>query len=200
MLIYISSGNGVAEVCRAVWNFKKWLEKNYEFEVIEEQMGSHKHTLKSMLIESNDKVFLELQGTNLWKSKSPFRPKHKRKNWYFSLRCYGGNNIHKIDQKQVEYQTMKSPKKGGQHVNTTCSGVRAVYKPLGVEAVSFDNRSQHRNKQIALFRLMQKLEKLAQEEASDKVQNRWKESKDIQRGGAVLVFEGERFIHNKKVL
>jgi len=39
MLVHISSGNGVDEVCRAVWHFKNWLEKNYEFEVIEEQKG-----------------------------------------------------------------------------------------------------------------------------------------------------------------
>ena len=200
MLIYISSGNGVLEVCRAVWHFKKWLEKNYDFEIIEEQVASHKDTLKSLLIESEDKRFLELNGTHLWKSKSPFRPKHKRKNWYFSLHCYSGNNVHKIDQKQVVYQTMKSPKKGGQHVNTTCSGVRAVYKPLGVEAVAYDERSQHRNKKIALFRLIEKLEKLQIDKASKDENRRWKDGINITRGAEVLVFEGERFIHNKKVL
>jgi len=193
MLVHISSGNGVDEVCRAVWHFKNWLEKNYEFEVIEEQLGSCKKCIKSLLIESRDKRLLALHGTHQWRAKSPFRPKHKRKNWYFTLKCCGSNNIHKIDEKEVEYQTMRSPKKGGQHVNTTSSGVRAIYKPLGVEAISFDQRSQHRNKQIALFRLMEKLEKLAVDNASKEMQKRWREGKNIQRGDAVLVFEGEGF-------
>ena len=196
MLIHISSGNGVDEVCRAVWHFKNWLEKNYEFEVLDEQLGSCRKCIKSFLIESNDKQLLELHGTHQWKVKSPFRAKHKRKNWYFTLRCYGSNNIHKIDEKKVVYQTMRSPKNGGQHVNTTSSGVRAIYKPLGIEAISFDNRSQYRNKQVALFRLMEKLEQLAMENESSETQKRWKEGKDIQRGDAVLVFEGEGFIRS----
>ncbi len=194
MLVHISSGSGVDEVCRAVWHFKNWLEKNYEFEVIDEQLGSCRRCIKSLLIESSDKRLLELHGTHQWRATSPFRPKHKRKNWYFTLRCYGSNNIHKIDEKQVVYQTMRSPKKGGQHVNTTSSGVRAIYKPLGIEAVSFDHRSQYRNKQVALFRLMEKLETLVMEKESNETQKRWKEGKEIQRGDAVLVFEGEGFV------
>jgi len=197
MLIHISSGNGVDEVCRAIWHFKQWLEKNFVFKVIDEQMGSCKKCIKSLLLETNDKGLIALEGTHLWRTQSPFRHKHKRKNWYFSLRCYSKNNIRKIDQNKVEYQTMRSPKKGGQHVNTTSSGVRAVYKPLGLDAVSFDNRSQHRNKQIALFRLMEKLEKLVIDEASSKVKKRWQEGKELQRGGAILVFEGEGFCCKK---
>jgi peptide chain release factor len=193
MMIHISSGNGVDEVCRAIWHFKKWLEKNYEFKLIDEQLGSCKRCIKSLLIESDDKRFLELHGTHQWRAKSPFRPKHKRKNWYFTLKCYASNNIHKIDDKEVLYQTMRSPKKGGQHVNTTSSGVRAIYKPLGVEAISFDHRSQHRNKQVALFRLIEKLESITMEKESEETQKRWREGKDVQRGGAILVFEGEGF-------
>jgi len=201
MLIHISSGNGVDEVCRAVWHFKKWLEKSFEFETLEEQVGSCKKCIKSLLLETNDKDLISLEGTHLWRSQSPFRPKYKRKNWYFSLRCYSGNNIHKIDQKQVEYQTMKSPKKGGQHVNTTCSGVRAVYKPLGLDAISYDGRSQHRNKQIALFRLMEKIEKFELERASKDESRRWREGINVKRGDEVLVFEGEGGVnHNIKVL
>lgn len=191
MLVYISSGNGVSEVCRAIWHFKSWLEKGYDFEIIEEQRASCKNGIKSLLIESSDKRLQALEGTILWKSQSPFRAKHKRKNWYFSLGCYSSNNIHKIDEKKVIYQSMKSPKKGGQHVNTTCSGVRAIYKSLGLEALSYDERSQHRNKKIALFRLMEKIEKFHIEQMSKEEQQRWHDGKSFERGNEVLVFEGE---------
>jgi len=62
-----------------------------------------------------------------------------------------------------------------------------------IQVLSFDQRSQHRNKQIALFRLMEKLEKLAVDNASKEMQKRWREGKNVQRGDAVLVFEGEGF-------
>lgn len=191
MLIHISSGNGVDEVCRAIWHFKAWLDKGYDFEIIEEQKANCKNGIKSLLIESSDKKLQALEGTILWKSQSPFRVKHKRKNWYFSLRCYNSNNIHKLDRKKVVYQSMKSPKKGGQHVNTTCSGVRAIYKPLGLEAISYDERSQHQNKKIALFRLMEKVEKFHIENMSKEEKQRWNDGKSFERGNAVLVFEGE---------
>ncbi|RLA75201.1 MAG: hypothetical protein DRG30_04725 [Epsilonproteobacteria bacterium] len=83
-------------------------------------------------------------------------PKHKRKNWYFSLETYEEHKNHTIDSTQVIYQAMKSPKKDGQHVNTTCSGARSIYLPLGLEAISYDERSQHQNKKIALERIHNK--------------------------------------------
>ena len=195
MLIHISSGNGVDEVCRAIWHFKKWLEKSYEFEVINLQEAKCKNGIKSLLIQSNDEAFKILEGTLLWKAKSPFRPKHKRKNWYFSLKCYEEQYSELVDENKIIYQTMKSPKKGGQHVNTTCSGVRAVYPPLGVDALAYDERSQHRNKALAKVRLLQKIEFLEVAKLTELLQSRWKSGKEIERGDEVLVFEGSSFIN-----
>ena len=61
MLIQISSGNGVDEVCRAIWYFKEWLEKNYAFELVDEQLGRCPKCLKSFLIESDDQRLLALE-------------------------------------------------------------------------------------------------------------------------------------------
>jgi peptide chain release factor len=88
---------------------------------------------------------------------------------------------------------MKSPKKGGQHVNTTCSGVRAIYPTLGLEALAYDERSQHQNKKLAKVRLLQKIEFLERKSLDSLMQERWKESKSIERGDEVLVFEGDYF-------
>jgi len=199
MFIHISSGKGTDEVGHAVWLFYQWIQKEgYAFELIQLEQGSRKNTLKSLLIQSNDPHFNALEGTLLWRSPSPFRPKHKRKNWYFSLRCYEEENYEKenlvsIDHSKIIYQSMKSPKKGGQHVNTTNSGVRAVYPPLGLEAISYDERSQHRNKQIALIRLLQKVETENQRQSKNATQNRWVQSKSIERGLEVKTFIGQKF-------
>ena len=194
MLVTISSGNSVDEVCRALWHFLEWLKREeYVFEVVELEYAKCEDGYKSILLESNDANLIALQGTHLWKAQSPFRPKHKRKNWYFTLACQSVEKKVMIDESKVIYQTMKSPKKGGQHVNTTCSGVRAVYATLDVDAVSYDERSQYRNKQIALRRLKEKLDAFESEKQSEIKNSRWKKGKELERGNAVRVFLGDSF-------
>ena len=57
--------------------------------------------------------------------------------------------------------TFRAGGAGGQHQNTTESGVRITHRPTGVTASARDERSQHRNKEIALERLKKKLRRLA---------------------------------------
>lgn len=194
MLIYISSGNGIDETCRALWHFCKWLEKNYSFEIISIEKKSCKDCYKSILLKSDDKCFKDLEGTHLWKSKSPFRTKHKRNNWYFALQCYEENITKQIDMTKIIYQTMKSPKKGGQHVNTTSSGVRAIYPSLNIEALSYDERSQHQNKKIARERLLKKAESISLENIQNEISLRWMNGKNITRGNPIKIFKGIRFM------
>jgi protein subunit release factor A len=60
---------------------------------------------------------------------------------------------------QCRVETFRSGGKGGQHQNVTDSGVRLIHAPTGVRAESRSDRSQHRNKQLALERLRAKLER-----------------------------------------
>lgn len=193
MLIHISSGNGVDEVCRALFHFLHWLEGRYTFEVAKLEYARCEDGYKSIFLESEDETLLALDGTHLWRCQSPFRPKHKRKNWYFSLAIVEQQRAIEINKSKVIYQTMKSPKKGGQHVNTTCSGVRAIYEPLGLEVVSYDERSQYRNKQIALKRLIQQAHTVELEHINSQKNERWRDVKQITRGNCVKVFEGVGF-------
>lgn len=193
MHIYISSGNGVDEVCRALYHFLQWLEERYTFEVVRLEYARCEDGYRSILLESKDERFVALEGTHLWRCQSPFRPKHKRKNWYFSLTIVQPPKSIEIDESKVEYHTMKSPKKGGQHVNTTCSGVIAIYEPLKIEAVSYDERSQYQNRKKALARLKQKVQELAQHKVLEQKSQQWREGKQVVRGNSVMVFEGEGF-------
>lgn len=59
---------------------------------------------------------------------------------------------------QCRVETFRSGGPGGQHQNVTESGVRLVHLPTGIRAVSREDRSQHRNRKIALERLREKLE------------------------------------------
>lgn len=66
---------------------------------------------------------------------------------------------------QCDVETFRSGGKGGQHQNKTDSGVRLIHGPTGVRAASRTDRSQHRNKQVALERLRRKLERLNERQA-----------------------------------
>ncbi len=70
-------------------------------------------------------------------------------------------NIRKED---LRVDTFRSSGAGGQHVNKTESGVRFTHLPTGIVAESTDGRSQHKNREIALNRLADKVNK-AQREA-----------------------------------
>jgi protein subunit release factor A len=60
---------------------------------------------------------------------------------------------------ECEVDTFRSGGPGGQHQNVTESGVRLTHRHTGITAVARDERSQHRNRQLALRRLREKLEK-----------------------------------------
>ena len=59
---------------------------------------------------------------------------------------------------ECRVDTFRSGGKGGQHQNVTDSGVRLTHLPTGTVVASRRERSQHRNRQIALERLRRRLE------------------------------------------
>ena len=64
-------------------------------------------------------------------------------------------NINKAD---LRVDTFRSSGAGGQHVNKTESGVRFTHIPSGIVAESMDSRSQHKNREIAFNRMLQKMQ------------------------------------------
>ena len=61
---------------------------------------------------------------------------------------------------ECRVETFRAGGPGGQHQNVTESGVRLVHLPTGVRVTARDERSQHRNRALALERLRAKLEEL----------------------------------------
>ncbi len=59
---------------------------------------------------------------------------------------------------QCRVETFRSGGPGGQHQNTSDSAVRLVHLPTGIRVVVRKERSQHRNKSVALERLRERLE------------------------------------------
>jgi peptide chain release factor 2 len=69
----------------------------------------------------------------------------------------------KLEEKDIEIQTFRASGHGGQNVNKVESAVRVIYKPLNLVVTCQSERSQFRNKEIALNILASKIQNLLDE-------------------------------------
>jgi protein subunit release factor A len=63
-------------------------------------------------------------------------------------------------EREVEVEVFRSSGPGGQHVNKTESALRLIHVPSGVVVISRDSPSQHRNRETAFERLVERLARL----------------------------------------
>ena len=85
---------------------------------------------------------------------------------------------------ECRVETFRAGGKGGQHQNTTESGVRLIHLPTDVRVTARNERSQHRNKTLALERLRRKLERLnqrAKPRVATKVPRRQRKKREEQK-------------------
>ena len=63
-------------------------------------------------------------------------------------------------EREVVIEVFRASGPGGQHVNRTESALRITHPPSGVVVIAQDSPSQHRNREIAFERLMERLVRL----------------------------------------
>jgi peptide chain release factor len=134
-------------------------------------------------------------GSVLWISPSPVRPHHKRKNWFIGISELPPSQTvpSTLALSDIRFEAFRAGGPGGQHQNKTESAVRAVHTPSGLSVVARDDRSQHRNKAVAIERLGQLLQ-LQQVLARDCDRALAQSSHDhLERGKPVRRFTGPKF-------
>lgn len=203
-IIQMSTGRGPAECAWALSKiyaiFSKEAEsQSIKIEVLAREKGDQPNTLKSVsmkIIGDNLNDFLkQWLGTIKWVGRSPYRTMHKRSNWFIGVFELDLTSDSKINEKDIEYQTMRSSGAGGQHVNKVSSAIRAIHKPTGVWAIGKERRSQLQNKKMAKERLLLKLNTQHLSTVKKEIKDSWNNHNLIERGKPVRTFT---FVKGKK--
>ena len=131
------------------------------------------------------------QGTILWRStKNPYRPGHKRSNWFVGVNFFDEVELPRIEESDIVYETCRSGGKGGQNVNKVETAVRATHTPTGLSVKSSDERSQSLNKALARERLLLKIRQLNDKALADSQSRQWSNHDSLERGNPVKKFSG----------
>ena len=129
-------------------------------------------------------------GTVQWIGTSPYRPHHKRKNWFVSVAAFVEPNTPTWNERELNIETLRASGPGGQHVNRTESAVRVTHRPTGLSVLAQEERSQHLNRRLALARLAARLAERAERQSQAAEDQRWRQHTQLERGNAVRVYRG----------
>jgi peptide chain release factor len=200
--LQITSGQGPAECCWVVARLAEVLqqaavEAGLELCLLETTGGDQPGTFRSALFSLEGQgaaLFVEpWRGTVQWIGKSPFRPHHKRKNWFVGVQVFAPPEQPSWSAEELQIEAMRSSGPGGQHVNKTSSAIRITHLPSGLSAIAREERSQHRNRKLALARLAELFEQRRADAEGGARQQRWAQHSGLERGNAVRMFEGPQF-------
>lgn len=119
---------------------------------------------------------------------SPFDAGARRHTSFASVFVYpevSDEIVVEIDEKDLRIDTFRSTGAGGQHVNKTDSAVRITHLPTGIVVQCQNERSQHKNKAMAMKFLKSRLYEMELQEKKKKLEELNKSKKDIAWGSQI---------------
>jgi peptide chain release factor len=192
MIVQISSGQGPAECELAVVKLYHSLKTEYDdITLIQKHEARTKDCCTSILFSTSSDL-AALEGTVQWICQSPFRPHHKRKNWYVDVSIIP--ELEEISTEQdIRFERFHCGGNGGQNVNKVETGVRLTHLPTGITVTATSQRTQLQNRREALDKLNAILAAKNAENQAQQTNDAWREHNKIVRGNPVRVYKGEGF-------
>ncbi len=172
--------------------YTRFLETHeYTFKMIDLQPGDEAGIKNATLEVTGDLAFGRLKsesGIHRLVRISPFDANHRRHTSFAAVHVYPviDDKIEvDINPDDLRIDTYRASGAGGQHVNKTSSAVRITHFPSGIVVQCQNERSQRRNRELAMKVLRSRLYTKLMEEESQKQNAAAGEKKDISWGNQI---------------
>jgi peptide chain release factor 2 len=172
--------------------YLRWCDRRgYKKEILDYQPGEEAGVKSVTFSVTGDYAYGYLKaeaGIHRLVRISPFDANSRRHTSFASVFVYPevDEDIKiEINEADLRVDTYRSSGAGGQHVNKTDSAVRLTHIPTGIVVACQNERSQHKNRAMAMKILKSRLYELELEKQKEKMETYHKTKKDIGFGSQI---------------